>query len=59
MAAHGLQGQRLQAAGFGFDRLLRPDQPAAAVNRRVEVRRLLSAAAQPVPQPARLVPTPK
>ncbi|MFN7695322.1 MAG: OmpA family protein [Burkholderiales bacterium] len=59
MDAHGLAPQRLQATGYGFERLLMPNQPQAAANRRVEVRRLLNAAAPEQPSPARLVPTPK
>lgn len=70
-AAHGMAPERLQTIGYGFDRLLLPNQPQAAANRRVEVRRLLNAApvravsapaAQPASQAAtqgRLVPTPK
>ena len=69
--AHGLSAQRLQAIGFGFSRLANPANPTAAINRRVEVRRLASGAVvapSPVPVvtpglPAvpggRLVPTPK
>ena len=59
MDAHAISAQRLQAIGYGFDRLLLPNKPEAAANRRVEVRRLLSApAVAPAPQ-GRLVPTPK
>jgi outer membrane protein OmpA-like peptidoglycan-associated protein len=69
--AHGLSPQRLQTIGFGFSRLADPGNPAAAINRRVEVRRLRTGAVvapQPVPvltpaaPPAaggRLVPTPR
>jgi outer membrane protein OmpA-like peptidoglycan-associated protein len=68
MQVHGLSGQRLSAMGYGFDRLLLPTQPTAAANRRVEVRRILSAGAVPTPaaeplqpqqQQPRLVPTPR
>jgi outer membrane protein OmpA-like peptidoglycan-associated protein len=65
--AHGIAAQRLQTIGFGFARLLDPAHPAAAVNRRVEVRRLVGAIASPRPGPAsaaarpggRIVPTPR
>ena len=57
--AHGVSRQRLAAVGYGYDRLLVPGQPEAAANRRVEVRRLLSAAPAPQPPQGRLVPTPK
>jgi outer membrane protein OmpA-like peptidoglycan-associated protein len=69
--AHGLSAQRLQTIGFGFSRLANPANPTAAINRRVEVRRLRNGgvvAPSPVPvvtpgtSPAlggRLVPTPK
>lgn len=71
MQVHGLSANRLQAIGFGFSRLANPSNPTAAINRRVEVRRLSgSAGAAPSPVPVvspgvppagggRLVPTPK
>lgn len=61
LSAHGVEGRRLLASGYGFDRLLLPQQPTAAANRRVEVRRLLNSGATPVPAPTpgRLVPTPR
>lgn len=71
MQAHGLSANRLQAIGFGFSRLANPANPTAAINRRVEVRRLSGGAvAAPSPMPVvtpgappagggRLVPTPK
>lgn len=71
--AHGVAPQRLQTIGYGFSRLLDPANPAAAINRRVEVRRVLASHAGRTPsrpssvppappQPAtggRLVPTPQ
>lgn len=71
MQMHGLNASRLQAIGFGFSRLADPANPTAAINRRVEVRRLSGAAvgtpsSMPVANPGappsgggRLVPTPK
>lgn len=61
--AHGIAPARLQALGFGFERLADPTHPTAAINRRVEVRRV-QLAARPQPAPAastggRLVVTPK
>lgn len=68
---HGIAAQRLQAIGFGYARLADPSRPTAAVNRRVEVRRVSGmrpapAANRPAnaPTPAtspsdRLVPTPR
>lgn len=59
---HGVSTQRLQAIGFGFARLLDPANPQAAINRRVEVRRvaMLAAPGAAREQPNdRLVPTPK
>ena len=55
---------RLKTAGLGASQLADRSQPAAAVNRRVEVRRLTFAAGRPAPviAPAsggRLVPTPR
>lgn len=40
MVSHGLNPQRLIPQGFGFARLADPAHPTAAVNRRVEVRRV-------------------
>jgi outer membrane protein OmpA-like peptidoglycan-associated protein len=66
--AHGVPESRLQAIGYGFSRLLDPSNPKAAVNRRVEVRRLMRATGQAsgnanrpqgVPAFGRLVPTPQ
>ncbi|MES2938480.1 MAG: OmpA family protein [Pseudomonadota bacterium] len=73
VTAHGITPQRLMTAGLGFSRLADPANPTAAVNRRVEVRRLvmvqapqtpqISVPAQPMPaMPAgggRIVPTPQ
>lgn len=58
--AHGLSPARLQAIGFGFSRLADARNPLAAVNRRVEVRRLGAAPSRPESQTpgGRLVPTP-
>ncbi len=36
---HGIARERLAILGFGFDRLLNPEQPDEEINRRVEVRR--------------------
>lgn len=49
---HGIVAERVVAKGYGFDRLADPAQPTAAINRRVEIRRLPGipgVAAQPVP----------
>lgn len=67
---HGIAPQRLQAIGYGFTRLLDRANPTAAVNRRVEVRRVNGMRPAPssnvttVRPPAsngsgRLVPTPQ
>lgn len=63
---HGIAAQRLQAIGFGYARLADPARPTAAVNRRVEVRRVSGMRPAPAAQrPAnaapqdRLVPTPR
>lgn len=67
---HGIAAQRLQAIGFGYARLADPSRPTAAVNRRVEVRRVSGmrpapaanrpANAAPATSPSdRLVPTPR
>lgn len=58
--AHGIPEARLQTIGYGFSRLLDPAHPKAAVNRRVEVRRLPARSAAPYSgeQHPRLVPTP-
>lgn len=58
---HGLNPQRLQPVGFGFTRLANPANPTAAVNRRVEVRRVIlgaGSAAQPTTMPAQPVAAP-
>ena len=58
--SHGLSTDRLQTIGFGASRLADPVHPTAALNRRVEVRRLRRAAGE-LARPAtggRLVPTP-
>lgn len=41
MQQHGVIGRRLIAAGYGYDRLADPMHPNAAINRRVEVRRIM------------------
>lgn len=59
---HGFAAQRLLTLGLGFTRLADPARPTAAVNRRVEVRRLRASAASPVgiaSPGGRLVPTPQ
>lgn len=38
---HGLNPERLQPLGLGFSRPAKPSDPTAAVNRRVEVRRVV------------------
>jgi outer membrane protein OmpA-like peptidoglycan-associated protein len=40
VAVHGIAQERMQTVGFGFAHLRNPEQPYAAINRRVEVRRL-------------------
>lgn len=58
---HRVPAQRLLPIGFGFTRLADPMRPEAALNRRVEVRRL-PARPTPVaqrPLGGRLVPTPR
>lgn len=61
--AHGIAPRRLQTIGYGFSRLTDPANPAAAVNRRVEVRRIaLAQGGGATSSPAtggRLVPTPR
>ena len=60
---HGLNPQRLQPVGFGFTRLANPANPTAAVNRRVEVRRVIlgaGTAAQPAqPMAVPIAPPPQ
>lgn len=61
--AHGVAQQRLQTIGYGFSRLLDAAHPTAAINRRVEVRRVAVVSLGPT-RPARpaagsLVSTPK
>lgn len=58
---HGLSPQRLQPVGFGFTRLANPANPTAAVNRRVEVRRVIlgaGTATPPVAMPAQPIAAP-
>jgi OmpA-OmpF porin, OOP family len=50
MSAHNLPAQRLFAIGFGFTRLADPSRPESAVNRRVEVRRLVGGSIVPTPR---------
>lgn len=60
--AHRLSPDRLQTMGYGFARLLNPANPTAAINRRVEVRRLAQRSRTVPASPAtggRLVPTPQ
>lgn len=59
--AHGIAPERLQTIGYGFSRLLDPAHPRAAINRRVEVRRLGATPSTRPAQPSggRLVPTPQ
>jgi OOP family OmpA-OmpF porin len=40
LVAHGVGAERLQTAGYGADRLLLPERPNDAANRRVEIRNL-------------------
>jgi outer membrane protein OmpA-like peptidoglycan-associated protein len=40
LVSKGMDGQRLQAVGYGSERLLAPDRPEDARNRRVEIRDL-------------------
>ena len=40
LVSHGIASERLQTAGYGADRLLHPDRPDDAANRRVEIRNL-------------------
>jgi outer membrane protein OmpA-like peptidoglycan-associated protein len=40
LVGHGVAAERLEAAGFGRDRPLLPDDPANSANRRVEIRNL-------------------
>lgn len=65
ISEHGISPARLRSVGMGFAQLADPSNPTAAINRRVEVRRI-AAGARPVPTPAiapatggRLVPTPQ
>ena len=37
VSRYGIDSERLDAVGYGFDQLLLPDQPEAALNRRVEI----------------------
>ncbi|MCP5283219.1 MAG: OmpA family protein [Rhodoferax sp.] len=61
VTAHRLAPVRLQTLGYGPTRLADPANPQAALNRRVEVRRLRPGVATgqaPAAAAARLVPTP-
>lgn len=44
MGKHGIVAERLVAKGYGSERLANAAQPEAAINRRVEIRRLPAAA---------------
>lgn len=56
---HGIAAERIVARGYGFERLADPRQPDAAINRRVEIRRLPGVpAAQAAPAPQSAVPAP-
>lgn len=67
VANHGVAGHRLQTIGYGFTRLADPGNPTAAVNRRVEVRRIRMVSPSGGGQPrrdgvrlgGRIVPTPQ
>lgn len=45
MKKHGIVAERIVSKGYGYSRLAQPDQPASAINRRVEIRRLATVAA--------------
>jgi OmpA-OmpF porin, OOP family len=53
---HGIAVERIVARGYGFDKLADAAQPTAAINRRVEIRRLAGAAAA---QPGLIAPAPQ
>ncbi|RZS57109.1 OmpA family protein [Sphaerotilus mobilis] len=59
--AHRIDAQRLQTLGYGYARPIDAQLPNAAINRRVEVRRIALPPAQPAaPETGgRLVPTPR
>ena len=40
LTSHGVDASRLEVNGYGFDRPVDPANPKAAINRRVEARRL-------------------
>jgi outer membrane protein OmpA-like peptidoglycan-associated protein len=40
LIAQGVESSRVQVSGYGFDRLLQPNNPTSAANRRVEAHRL-------------------
>jgi outer membrane protein OmpA-like peptidoglycan-associated protein len=40
LVAHGVAARRLEASGFGMDRLLMPEDPQNGANRRVEITNL-------------------
>ena len=57
VVTHGLNASRLIPMGHGSSRLADPGNPTAAINRRVEVRRVaLNASAEPVGAPPRVTP---
>ena len=54
---HGIDYQRMQARGYGSEKLADATQPNAAINRRVEIRRLPGGAMGGVPaMPGQLLP---
>jgi outer membrane protein OmpA-like peptidoglycan-associated protein len=57
--SHGIPTARLFPIGLGFTRLADPARPEAAINRRVEVRRLAGAPAAERPSGGRIVSTPR
>ena len=61
ITSHGISPMRLRVAGMGFSQLADPSNPSAAINRRVEIRRVGLSAGSTYVAPApggRLVPTP-
>jgi outer membrane protein OmpA-like peptidoglycan-associated protein len=57
MGNHNVAAGRLQTAGFGFSRLADANRPTAAVNRRVEVRRILVLSPSNNAQPQSMSPS--
>lgn len=57
--AHAVPAARLYPVGLGFTRLADPSRPEAAINRRVEVRRMPGTPVAERPQGGRIVPTPR